>query len=68
MTFLVLDDGRAMTNWDGCTTSSTKLGGIWRLAGVGPYRAEAHPRLGLSAAGLRNRYKWFGKRYNCYLP
>jgi predicted DCC family thiol-disulfide oxidoreductase YuxK len=67
MTFLVIDDGNAMTESDGGIHVVTALGGLWRLAAAGklmpkPWRDWIYRVL------ARNRYKWFGKRDTCYLP
>jgi predicted DCC family thiol-disulfide oxidoreductase YuxK len=66
-TFLVLDDGKAMTESDASIHVVAALGGIWRLAAAG----RIVPKLvrdWMYRVLARNRYRWFGKRATCYLP
>jgi len=66
-TFLVLDDGKVMTESDGSLHVMAALGGIWRLTAAG--RIVPKPvRDWLYRVLARNRYNWFGKRDTCYLP
>jgi predicted DCC family thiol-disulfide oxidoreductase YuxK len=66
-TFLVLDQGRQLTQSDGAIHVIAVLGGLWRiihLARIVPKRwRDAVYRL-----LARNRYRWFGRRSTCYLP
>jgi predicted DCC family thiol-disulfide oxidoreductase YuxK len=65
--FLVLDDGKVMTESDGSLHVMAALGGIWRLTAAG--RIVPKPvRDWLYRVLARNRYNWFGKRDTCYLP
>lgn len=65
--FLLLEQGRAWTDTAAILRVLSSLGGAWRLTGV----------LRLLPAGLRdrgyrvlarNRYRWFGRHDQCYLP
>jgi predicted DCC family thiol-disulfide oxidoreductase YuxK len=67
MTFLVLDEGQALTESDGAIHIMTVLGGLWRLAAAGRILPKSW-RDWLYRLLARNRYKWFGRRETCYLP
>lgn len=65
--FLLLEQGRAWTDTAAILRVLSSLGGAWRLTGA----------LRLLPAGLRdrgyrvlarNRYRWFGRHDQCYLP
>jgi predicted DCC family thiol-disulfide oxidoreductase YuxK len=66
-TFLVLDEGRQLTQSDAAIHVIAALGGFWRMihaARIVPQRwRDAIYRL-----LARNRYRWFGRRSTCYLP
>jgi len=66
-TFLVLDQGRRLTESDASIHMITALGGFWRIAGL----ARVVPRRWRDAAYrllARNRYRWFGRRATCDVP
>lgn len=65
--FLLLEGGQAWTDTDAIRRVVTGLGGPWRIAHV----------LGLVPKGLRdriyrlvarNRYRWFGRNAECFVP
>jgi len=67
MSFLLLEDGRALTDSDAILRVLAGLGGPWRLA----TSARLLPRRWRDAAYralARNRYRWFGRHDACYLP
>ena len=66
-TFLVIDQGRCLTQSDAAMHVVTELGGLWRLFGL--FRIVPRRwRDALYRLLARNRYRWFGKRPTCYLP
>lgn len=65
-TFLVIDQGRCLTQSDAAIHVVTELGSIWRLFGF--FRIVPRQwRDALYRLLARNRYRWFGKRSTCYL-
>jgi len=65
-TFLVIDQGRRLTESDAAIHVVTQLGGAWRLMDVVRIVPKAW-RDALYRLLARNRYRWFGKRATCYL-
>ena len=64
---LLLSDGRLYSHSTAVLRIARRLGGIWRLAGVG----WVLPRAGRDALYrfvARNRYRWFGRQESCMLP
>ncbi len=65
-TFLVIDQGRCLTQSDAAIHVVAQLGGVWRLFGI--FRIIPQQwRDALYRLLARNRYRWFGKRSTCYL-
>jgi len=66
-TFLVLDEGRQLTQSDATIHVIAALGGIWRMI----HAARIVPQRWRDAIYrflARNRYRWFGRRSTCYIP
>jgi predicted DCC family thiol-disulfide oxidoreductase YuxK len=64
---VLLEDGRAYTHSDAILRILRHLGGPWRLLAVG----AVLPRALRDAAYrfvARNRYRWFGRQNECWLP
>ena len=64
---LLLSDGHLYSHSTAVLRIAHRLGGIWRLAGVG----WVLPRAGRDALYrfvARNRYRWFGRQEHCMLP
>jgi predicted DCC family thiol-disulfide oxidoreductase YuxK len=66
-TFLVLDGGLALTQSDGVLHILREIGGIWRFVALGRVLPKSW-RDWLYDVLARNRYKWFGRRAECYVP
>jgi predicted DCC family thiol-disulfide oxidoreductase YuxK len=66
-TFLFLDAGRAYTESDAAIRMLCTLRGAWRAAAVG-YVLPKRVRDGLYRWVARNRYRWFGRRKQCFIP
>ena len=67
-TFLVLRDGRALTDGDALAAVLDLLGGRWRLPAALLRRMPRGIRDGAYRLLARNRYRWFGRRRDCLLP
>lgn len=67
MTFLVLDDGRAMTQSDGAIHIMRIIGGFWSVVALGRILPKSW-RDSMYDVLARNRYAWFGRRETCYVP
>lgn len=64
---LLLSGGRLYSHSTAVLRIARRLGGIWRLVGVG----WVLPRAGRDALYrfvARNRYRWFGRQEQCMLP
>lgn len=67
MSFLVLENGRAWTDTDAILRVLTGLGGVWRISAL----LRALPRAWRDRAYrvlARNRYRWFGRHAQCFMP
>jgi predicted DCC family thiol-disulfide oxidoreductase YuxK len=65
--FLLLDGGRAYAESDAAIRMLCALRGVWRASAVGylmpkPVRDRIYRWL------ARNRYRWFGRREQCFVP
>ena len=68
-TFLVLDQGRRLTESDASIHMIAALGGLWRIAELARVVPAARWRdAAYRCLRARNRYRWFGRRSTCYLP
>ena len=65
--FVLIDAGHAYTKADAGLRVMNRLGGIYKLFGVGFLLPRAL-RNGVYDFIARNRYKWFGKRDACMIP
>lgn len=66
-TVVLVDEGKAFTRSDVPLRIFKKLGGWWRLAGA----FSIVPKFVRDAVYdwiARNRYRWFGKKHECWLP
>lgn len=66
-TFLVLDQGRHLTQSDAAIHVVAALGGLWRIINTARF-VPRRWRDALYQLLARNRYRWFGRRTTCYLP
>jgi len=65
--FLVLDQGRQLTQSDAVIHVVAELGGLWRMINTARF-VPRRWRDALYQLLARNRYRWFGRRTSCYLP
>ena len=66
-TFLYLDSGHGYTESDAAIRMLCALGGAWRAAAFG-YALPKRLRDPLYRWVARNRYRWFGRRAQCFVP
>lgn len=67
LSFLLVEQGRAWSDTDAIVRVLAGLGGAWKLAHV----LRAVPRAWRDRAYralARNRYRWFGRHEQCFLP
>jgi len=67
LSFLLVEQGRAWSDTDAIVRVLAGLGGVWKLAHVlwvvpRAWRDRAYRAL------ARNRYRWFGRHEQCFLP
>ena len=65
--FVFIEDGKAYTRSTGALRVFRKLGGVWKLL----YGFIIVPRFIRDAVYntiARNRYKWYGKKEECWVP
>ena len=65
-TFLFLETGRAYTESDAVIRMLLALRGPWRMAALG-YVLPRPMRDALYCWVARNRYRWFGRREQCFV-
>ena len=66
-TFLLLDAGRGYTESDAVIHMLCALRGAWRATALG-YALPKAMRDALYRWLARNRYRWFGRREQCFVP
>ena len=64
---LLFSEGRLYSHSTAVLVIARRLGGIWRLAGVGQVLPRAW-RDALYRFIARHRYRWFGRQESCLLP
>jgi predicted DCC family thiol-disulfide oxidoreductase YuxK len=68
VTFLVIDDGQALTDTDALICALTRFGGAWRICAASLRLLPRTLRNSLYRYLARNRYRFFGRRSECLLP
>lgn len=66
-TFLFLDAGRAYVESDAVIRMLCRLGGMWRAAVLG-YGCPKIVRDPVYRWVARHRFRWFGRRGQCFVP
>jgi predicted DCC family thiol-disulfide oxidoreductase YuxK len=66
-TFLVVDGDQALRESDGAIHVVAVLGGLWSVAKLARWVPRTW-RNALYRLLARKRYRWFGRRDECYLP
>jgi predicted DCC family thiol-disulfide oxidoreductase YuxK len=66
-TFLLLDGGSAYAESDAAIRMLCALRGVWRASAVG-YLMPKPVRDRIYRWVARNRYRWFGRRDQCFVP
>ena len=65
---LLLDGGRLYSHSEAVLRIAGQLGGGWTLLAAPGWLLPARLRDGLYRFVARNRYRWFGRQQECWLP